>query len=237
MRAEPCREWRERLGAYVLGQLPEQELRATRAHLEGCAACGGEVEALAPLARLLPKADPSRLTGAPRAPAGLADRVAARVAGEARSRRRRRRTRLGFALAGGGAAAALLVGVTLTDDAVRTPREPAAGVREVSFDSLPPGVEIAASLRPRPFGTEITMHVDGVHSGTLCRVFLRSMSGAAMPAGSFRYRYSGGGAMLTSALDLSATRAVGVRAYGRTFVAPLRGAATAPRPTITERTS
>jgi hypothetical protein len=44
-----------------------------------------------------------------------------------------------------------------------------------------------------------------------------------MPAGSFHYRYDGkGGAALTSALDLSAADAIGVRAGGRTFIAPLR---------------
>ena len=67
------------------------------------------------------------------------------------------------------------------------------------------------------------MNVHGIRSGTLCRVFLRRTDGTRMPAGSFRYRYAGTEqAVLTSALDLSAARAVGVRAGNRTFVAPLR---------------
>ena len=53
--------------------------------------------------------------------------------------------------------------------------------------------------------------------------FLRRADGTRMPAGSFRYRYGGREqAVLTSALDLSDARAVGVRAGSRTFVAPLR---------------
>ena len=95
--------------------------------------------------------------------------------------------------------------------------------QQVSFHSLPRGVAIGATLQPRPFGTEIRMNVHGIRSGTLCRVFLRRTDGTRMPAGSFRYRYGAGrdAAMLTSALDLSAARAVGVQAGSRTFTAPL----------------
>jgi hypothetical protein len=89
---------------------------------------------------------------------------------------------------------------------------------------MPAGVSMAATLQPQPFGTEIRMRVRGVRWGTLCQVFLRRADGTRMPAGSFRYRYAGkDGAVLTSALDLSAADAIGVRAAGKTFIAPLRG--------------
>ena len=68
MKAEGCREWRERIGALVLGQLPEEERFATEAHLDGCPACRAEAEALAPLASLLERADPDRLAHAPAPP-------------------------------------------------------------------------------------------------------------------------------------------------------------------------
>src|SRR2546425_13154455 len=64
MTVEGCREWRERLGAYVLGQLTKDERAATSAHIEGCAACRAEAESLAPLAELLPIADPAQLAAA-----------------------------------------------------------------------------------------------------------------------------------------------------------------------------
>ena len=38
MKAEGCREWRERIGALLLGQLSEEERFATEAHLDGCPA-------------------------------------------------------------------------------------------------------------------------------------------------------------------------------------------------------
>ena len=220
MTAEGCREWRERLGAYVLGHLTEDERVATSAHIEGCAACRAEAESLAPLAELLPIADPAQLTTAPAPPAELADRIAARIARERKVKRRRQRRRLVIGLSGATAAAAaatLLIAIVLSSPGS------GASAQRVSFGSLPDGVAIGATLQPRPFGTEIRMNVHGIRSGTLCRVFLRRSDGTRMPAGSFRYRYSGTEqAVLTSALDLSAARAVGVRAGNRTFVAPLR---------------
>jgi hypothetical protein len=220
MTVEGCREWRERLGAYVLGQLSDDERAATAAHIEGCAACRAEAESLAPLAELLPKADPAQLGAAAAPPAELADRIAARIAREAGQTRRRKRRRLTIGFSTAAAAAATAAAVLLLTVGSSSP--PPDGARQtVTFHSLPHGVEIAATLEPRPFGTEIRMDVHGVRSGTLCRVFLRRADGATMPAGSFRYRYDSEPAVLTSALDLSAARAVGVRAGGRTFTAPM----------------
>ena len=66
------------------------------------------------------------------------------------------------------------------------------------------------------------MYVKGVRSGTLCRVYLRGRERRTVPAGTFRYRWGDDStAVLSSALDLSRTRAIGVRAGGRTFVAPV----------------
>lgn len=221
MTVETCREWRERLGAYVLGQLPEEERAATSAHIEGCAACRAEAESLAPLAELLPKADPAQLGTAPAPPAELADRIASRIASEGRFRQRRRRSR--FAIGFSGTAAAAAAAAVLLILVLGSSGTGQDNSQLVTFRSLPHGVAIAATLQPRPFGTEIRMDVSGIRSGTLCRVFLRRGDGTRMPAGSFRYRYGDTEqAMLSSALDLSAARAVGVRAGDRTFVAPLR---------------
>jgi len=222
MTTEGCREWRERLGAYVLGHLPAEEAAATRAHIEGCEACRSEAETLRPIARLLPKADPARLGAAPAPSDALGDRIAAGIAQEGRAARERRKRRLAFGISGAAAAAAaaaVLLVIVLSDGSGPD------GEQTVVFHdrSMPDGVSIAATLQPRAFGTEISMRVYGVRAGTLCRVFLMSSDGTKMPAGSFHYRYDGkGGAALTSALDLSAADAIGVRAGGRTFIAPLR---------------
>jgi hypothetical protein len=237
MTAEACREWRESLGAYVLGQLPADEQAATRAHVDGCEACRSEVEWLMPLAELLPLADPSRLGTAHLPPAELGDRIASRIGREGKVRRVRRRRRFEFAF---GAVAATATAAVLLALVVLGGGGSASNSQQVSFRSLPRGVAIAATLQPRPFGTQIRMDVSGIRSGTLCQVFLRRANGSRVPAGSFRYRYGAGrdAAVLTSALDLSAARAVGVRAGNRTFTAPLRhgvGAEAASNPKTTEK--
>lgn len=214
-----CRDWRELLGAYALGQLEGDERAGLEAHLEGCAECRDELGLLAPVARMLPLADPGRFESAPQPPPELGARIAATIAGEReRSERRRRRRFGGFAL--GGAAAALAAAVlaifVLGGGGGGEPE------REVRFASLPKGVTIDATLEPHAYGTEIRMYVHGVASGTLCTVSLRGPGGISYPAGTFRYRWGDDSeAVLSSALDLSRTRAVSVRAGNRTFVAPV----------------
>jgi len=216
MKTESCREWRESLGAYALGGLPADELAALEAHLEGCAGCRAEAAALHGVARLLPLADPTRIgEPAPHPPAALGERIAATI-GEERKRKQRHRWRLGLAFAGAAAAVAAVLVVAIL------PSGDAGPEQHIEFASLPSGVKIDATLSPHAYGTEIQVYVSGVRSGTLCRVFLRGPHGVRVPAGTFRYRWGEDStATLSSALDLSRTRAIGVEAGNRTFVAPV----------------
>jgi anti-sigma factor RsiW len=216
MTTERCREWRESLGAHALGRLPEGERAALEAHLEGCPECRGELESLAVVAQLLPLADPEHFDAAPVPPPALAERVEATIRAERRSLRRRR-LRFGLAFSGATAAvAAAVLAIFVLPGGTSNPEQ------HVSFQSLPPGLHIGATLEPHAYGTEIHMYVKGAPSGTLCRVFLRGPDGGRLPAGSFRYRWGDdSNAVLSAALDLSRTRAIGVRVGSRTFVAPV----------------
>jgi len=218
MTAEECRIWRERIGALVLGQLDAGERAATEAHLDGCPGCRSEAEALAPVAALLRRADPDQVTHALLPPPHLGDRIAGVIASE-RRRGRRRRIRLGLSIgvAATVAAAAVLAVVLLGSGGKSTAPEP------VAFGSLPPDVSIQASLEPRPWGSDLTVHVRGFRPGTLCRVWLRRADGERIPAGSFRYVYAGESdeAELSSAVSPEDATAIGLRAGSRTFVARL----------------
>jgi Putative zinc-finger len=228
--AESCREWRESLAAHALGQLPEDERVALKAHVEGCAACRAELESLTGVARLLPLADPEHVDSAPAPPPSLADRVIATVRGERRAQRRRK-LRLSLALSGATAAlaAAILALVVLPGGGTNDAPE-----QHVTFGAapagapMPSGMKITATLIPHSYGTEIHMYVKGAPSGALCRVFLRGPHGERMPAGTFRYRWGeDSDAVLSAAMDLSRTRTIGVRVGSRTFIAPTgSGAAT-----------
>jgi hypothetical protein len=229
-----CREWRELLGALALGRLEGDERAGLEAHLEGCAECRAELAALRPVARMLPHADPERFESAPRPPAELGQRIAVTIEAEKeRLRKRRQRRRFGgFAL--GGAAAALAAAALLL---FVFGGEEASPERHVEFAS-PSGVKIYATLEPHAYGTEIRMYVKGVESGTLCRVALRGPRGVAYPAGTFRYRWGDDSdAVLSSALDLSRTRAVVVRAGKQTFVAPVNPPDAALNPESEEETT
>lgn len=216
-----CREWRELLGAHALGQLRGDERAALEAHLEGCARCRAELASLAPVAKMLPYADPVHFESAPQPPPELGTRIAATIAAERQrlQQRRRRRTFAGFALGGATAAlaaAALAIFVLGGNGGSGNPEQ------QVKFTAVPKGVTIDATLEPHAYGTEVHMYVHGIPSGTLCRVSLRGPHGVSYPAGTFRYRWGDDSdAVLASALDLSRTRAVVVRAGNRTFVAPV----------------
>jgi anti-sigma-K factor RskA len=100
----------ENAAPYVLGALDDHDRRLFRAHLESCAVCREEVEALRQVTRLLPGAAP--YVPAPRS---LKRSVMRAVRADVRSRRGERRAsraphRLRFAL---GAGAALLIVVAL----------------------------------------------------------------------------------------------------------------------------
>jgi hypothetical protein len=222
MKAESCREWQESLGAYALGHLPDDERVGLEAHLDGCPDCRSEAEALGSVAKLLPHGDPSRFETTPQPPAALQGRVVAAIGAE---RRKARLGRLRSRLALGGVAATVATAAAVLAIFVLPGGGSNAPQQEVTFGSLPPGMKIAAMLEPRAFGTEIHMYVSGVPSGTLCRVYVRGTGGARLSAGSFRYRWGGTEeAVLSSALDLSRTRAIGVHVGSRTFVAPVNPA-------------
>jgi len=221
MTADDHRIWRERLGAHVLGQLSDEERIATEAHLEGCPDCRAEANALSPMAAMLERADPDRLSPAPAPPPDLGDRIARRIAAE-RGVTRRRRLRFGFGLGAAAAAAtaAVLLAISLTGSTPTQQPNP----ETVAFKGLPKGVSVDASLESRAWGSDVSLHVRGFRPGTLCTVWLRRSDGTKVPAGSFRYVYAGESdeAQLSSGLDPPDVKAIGLRAGSRTFVAPVR---------------
>ncbi len=220
MRADDCRQWREELGSFVLEHLDADEHAAVEAHLDGCAECRAELELLVPVAEALPLADPAQLGSSATPPRSLAVRVARGIRAESRTRRRRR-IRLGGAAAAAACVVAAAVVVAL--GAGGSSSQPVAAPHRVAFTSTPRGVEIGASLAPRPWGSEISLEVRGITPGTRCEVWLRRADGTRVAAGSFRYRYEGGsdGAALSTSLRPSQAQSIAVRAGNRTFVAPV----------------
>jgi hypothetical protein len=226
MTADDHRVWRELLGAYALGQLSDSERAATEAHLEGCPDCRAEAEALSPMATMLRRADPERLSPAPAPPRDLGDRIARRIAAE-RGAGRRRRIRFGIAL---GAATAAATAAVLLAVFISGGSTPHGTTQTVAFNNVPHGVSVNASLASKPWGSDVSVRVRGFRPGTLCTVWLRRSDGKRVPAGSFRYVYAGESdeANLSSGLDPRDVTAVGLQAGSKTFVAPIHDGALSP---------
>ena len=118
--------------------------------------------------------------------------------------------------AAAAAAAAAVAVLAVVDSNRSTPSE------TVAFRSLPRGTFAKATLAPRPWGSEISVHVYGFRPGTLCQVWLRRSDGKRVPAGSFRYVYDGEGdhAGLSSALAPNDATAIGLEAGSRPLSPP-----------------
>lgn len=206
---EGCRSWREMLGAYALGHLATDERVALEAHLDGCAACTEELDDLRPVAHALASADPAHLGARPSPPAGLADRVTARIRDE-RKGQKRRRWRMGLAAA---AAVAIVAVTTLAvSNAMRPDRRSNSEV--FAFPVLPAGVQATAFLYPPEEGTpgiEVWLEVEGLEPGATYSVWVeRASTGERIRCGSFKAVSGEAHIVLPSDVEREDTGAVGV---------------------------
>lgn len=186
MISEDHRYWREMLGAYVLGELDEEQRTALQAHLDGCEQCRAELAELRPLVGALDEVDPRLFeTEEPLPPADLLERTLSRVEQARRTEdelQRKRRNRLIRRSAFATVAAALLVAIgvfALLPKITGPPLEP------VAFSEAPPGVEAEASLIDHTWGTETILVVSGLEDGETYRLTLRDEDGEAVPSGAF----------------------------------------------------
>jgi hypothetical protein len=178
---EEHHRYRERVGAFVLGQLEGGELEAMRTHLDGCPACRAEVSELGPVVAALADADPDRIDEYPQPPGDLEELTLAPIPGEIhRARDRGRR----FGWSGLAAAAIFAVAIGLAGFAWLL--EPAAAMVEPLSFSVAPGMKkVEGHLIAHASGTEIRLVVSGARDGQTYRVTLVSKDGKRVNAGTF----------------------------------------------------
>jgi hypothetical protein len=183
------RTLREQLGAYALGQLDADARVAVRAHLDGCPACRAELAEIAPLADLLRRVDPDRLTDQAAPPAHLGEQVVRRVRAQDADRDSRQRQpasrRRAWALAAAAALVAGIVGIGVGalldggDEPGDVPLEP------VVVSELVEGVDASAELIAHTWGTEIQLEAEGLVDGASYQAVISRADGTQVPAGTF----------------------------------------------------
>ena len=198
MNPDPCRPWRESLGALALGHLDDEERAAVERHISGCAECRSELEQLRAVAALLPGADPERVTVRTiEPPPQLEERVLARIDQVHRQQVPPVARRLLWPRVVSGLAVAAVAGA-LTFVAVRsngpdvpvgepsrTPdstTSPSADRLEIEFVDEPGSAQATAVLLAIDGQTEIELQVASMPSGRYL-IVLEAHDGTVVEAG------------------------------------------------------
>lgn len=193
-----CGEVRHALGVYVLGAIDPAERSEVDAHLADCAACRGELAALAGLPALLARLPSEMLEDGPADPEpadldpadpdpAMLDRLLARTAA------RRRRFRWLVASAAAGVVVILAAGGTgayvAGEAASAQPPETAV---TLSADDAGSNVSGEVTLTPRRWGTSVTVRLSGVPKYTTCSLVAVGEEGRRSVAASWHVTYDGG---------------------------------------------
>lgn len=179
MSPEDHGRFREMIGAFLLGDLDDEERAAVQAHVDGCPACQDEIRELRPVVEALSDASPEALAEGPSPPANLEERTFARISEDRRARRRERLRRSAFAAAAAVALVAAALAVVPRLLAPEVPLEP------VSFSTTAPGVNAEANLVAHTWGTETKLVASGLDDDQTYRVVLLTEDDTRVSSGSF----------------------------------------------------
>jgi hypothetical protein len=180
---------RPALGAYVLGGLDPDEAAAVRRHLEVCADCAAERDALAPLPGLLSLAGGAEeATSKPLSPAFEERLLDAYARDTSRPPRRKfswRRPRPRWLAAGAAAAAAAAaaVGIAVIGGGEEPSRQYDISFRNVS---APPTARAGANLESNEVGTTVHLWVRGLPAKEAVYEVLCDAEEWTATAGTFR---------------------------------------------------
>jgi len=182
------------LGAYVLGALDEQEVRALDEHLASCPDCTREVEDLRAMEAFLGEVPPeAMLDGPPEGGDLLLQRTLRQVRSERGGVARRRQFALGAAAA---VVAALVLGagvfvgkVTSPDGGVPQSTETVApdpaGTKLATFTDPVTKASMTVKVIPAAGWVRTNVAVKGIPEGEKCRIFVVAKDGSRQEAGSW----------------------------------------------------
>jgi hypothetical protein len=176
-------ELRLSLGSYVLGSLSPADRAATDAHLPGCRACREELASYAALPAMMSRVHLDQVRQpAPPVPSAVLNRALSTVATEQeRKATQLRWWRTATVLA---AAVCLLVALLLGRPAPNSQKPSAPdGVPLVAAAGV--SASGSASLEPKPWGTAITLQLDGLPQGGGFTAWVTAANGSRSIAASW----------------------------------------------------
>lgn len=181
------------LGAYVLGALDEQEVRAMDEHLASCPACARELEELRDMEAFLGEVPPeAMLDGPPEGGDLLLQRTLRQVRAERGGVARRRQFALGAAAAVVAAlvlGAGVFVGKATSPDVTALPTPTVApdpaGTRLATFTDPVTKASMTVKVVPAAGWVRTNMAIRGIPEGEKCRIFVVAKDGSRQEAGSW----------------------------------------------------
>ena len=191
-----CKEARESLGAYVLGTLETDEAAEVEVHLETCAACRSELDALSVLPGFLSRVPRELAVEGPPEP-GPNDLMLGRLL-RAVATERRHRHRVQWLSVAAAVVALLLVGVGVAF-AVRGGSGPgsqppaASGPMVTVAPTIDPATQVRGdlTLNQVAWGSKVTMHLSGVPAGATCSLVAYGPAGERQVAATYRVPEAG----------------------------------------------
>jgi len=199
MSADECRSFRGDLAAVALERADADERVRVMAHVDGCAECRHELDALRRTVRALPAASLEHVETDHVPSSDLADRITRTARDERRRERRSRARRVSAALVGAAAAMLLAIGAYAV---VRTHDDSPA---LQPFAVAPNGASATFGLAPNDQGTQILLRQRGLDPARVYWMWLTDEKGQRFSAGTFRGTTSDETITLQSALPLEQT--------------------------------
>lgn len=183
------------LGAYVLGALDEQEVRALEEHLASCPDCTRELEDLRAMEAYLGEVPPEAvLDGPPEGGDLLLQRTLRQVRAERGGVARRRQFALGAAAAVVAAlvlGAGVFVGKATSPDATTALPTPTAEAPDPAGTKLATATDpvtkasMTVKVIPAAGWVRTNVAVNGIPEGEKCRIFVVAKDGSRQEAGSW----------------------------------------------------
>lgn len=182
------------LGAYVLGAMDEQEVRAMDEHLASCPDCARELEDLRAMEAYLGEVPPeAMLDGPPEGGDLLLQRTLRQVRAERGGVARRRQFALGAAAAVVAAVvlgAGVFVGKATSPDigaapAPTTTAPDPTGTKLATFTDPVTKASMTVKVVPAAGWVRTNMSINGIPEGEKCRIFVVAKDGSRQEAGSW----------------------------------------------------